>query len=517
MITIEAERKLKSVLSAHYRPGARCLRKTRVTLLDDVNVWLRGTGNKKTAWVHGFAGSGKSALLNSIAKNLEDAHIPFTFFACKRDDVKRSDVRLILPALCYDLMRSYDDYRDTISDIVDQLTGRSVLNQSELLLGKSPSYSIISPVGAQRPSVHVILVDALDECKVTSQRRALTKCLRNLADAVPWIKVIITSRRESDIDGVLGSHMVIYRIDINSEKWNTDEDIRRFIKAEMKRLKLGHLSKLETPLVERASGLFVWCTTLFRYVERCGNKEMVLRSALTSPLSSNEPLASIYDLYHYIISSSIPCHYTDDKELAHKILGVILVATSRRPLSITAMSELIDMKKRCSWVTTITRRLHAILYEDPDMLGAVRVCHSTVLDFLEILFKGKETISLASVHTLLFKTSMSVVKAWLNSCRLEDSIRRNKDAPVLPACIACNMPEAVQYGISFWVSHLEESDVTDRRESARKVFTFLNSVKGLYWVQALSLIDGVDRGIVVLRDCGRIFTVRLSYPLPNNS
>ena len=112
---IGLEGKLKSVSSAHYRPGARCLPNTRVALLGHVDEWLlKGTSSKKMAWVYGYAGSGKSALLNSIAKNLEAQEIPFTCFTCKRDDAERSDVQRILPTICYDITQFYDDYRGKI-------------------------------------------------------------------------------------------------------------------------------------------------------------------------------------------------------------------------------------------------------------------------------------------------------------------------------------------------------------------------------------------------------------------
>lgn len=232
---IELEKKLKSVSSAHYQPGARCLPNTRVALLEDVDTWLRGSGDEtmtKMTWVYGYAGSGKSALLNSIAKNLENARIPFTCFVCKRDDGERSDVQRILPTICYDLAQFYGDYRGAVSDIVDQPEGRSistgdVASQSEMLFGESPAYNVISPAGVRRPPVHAILIDALDECQNVRQRSALAAFFRDLANSVPWIKVIMTSRREPDIVDALSSEgdAAVHSIDINSTAWNTDEDI----------------------------------------------------------------------------------------------------------------------------------------------------------------------------------------------------------------------------------------------------------------------------------------------------
>lgn len=51
---------------------------TRVALLKDIEVWLKGSINGMMTWISCYAGSGKSASLNSMAKKLEDAQIPFT-------------------------------------------------------------------------------------------------------------------------------------------------------------------------------------------------------------------------------------------------------------------------------------------------------------------------------------------------------------------------------------------------------------------------------------------------------
>lgn len=505
-----------SVSSAHYRPGEGCLSNTRVALLKDVDTWLKESSNETMAWVYGYAGSGKSALLNSIAKNLENADIPFTVFTCKRDDAERSDVQRILPTVCYDFTQFYGDYRGAVSNIVDRPAGRSiptgdVTSQSELLFGKSPSYDVISPANVRRPHVHVILIDALDECKDARQRSALAHFFRDLANNVRWIKVIISSRREPDIVDALDTGPDVHRIDINSRDWKANDDIRRFIQAEMKRVKLDHLPELESPLVERASGLFIWCTTLFRYVEKSGDKETVLRSVLASPSSSNKSLTHIYDLYRYVVASAVPPGYPDDSELMHKILGTVLATAGCQPVSITAMSELINLKEKYEWVATITRRLHAILYEDPSMSGAVRVCHPSVLDFLLMQFEAHEySVNLAGIHTLVLNECFNIMDRNLrfNICELENSFRLNKDVPNLPTRISKHITEALRYAALFWLSHLEQPDI-DVRKSAEKTLAFLSSVKGLYWIEVLSLMDAVDQGIVELHDCAGFFTVRL--------
>ena len=102
--------KLKSVLKAHYAPGEGCLEDTRTNLLTTFDSWIRGSSEEKSMWVYGHAGSGKSALFNSIAENLDNAGIPFTFFPCKINDPELSDAHKILPTIAYSFAELYIDF-----------------------------------------------------------------------------------------------------------------------------------------------------------------------------------------------------------------------------------------------------------------------------------------------------------------------------------------------------------------------------------------------------------------------
>lgn len=115
------------------------------------------------------------------------------------------------------------------------------------------------------------------------------------------------------------------------------------------------------------------------------------------------------------------------------------------------------------------------------------------------------------VHGRMFDGCFAIMNRDLrfNICGLEDSFRMNKDVPNLPALISKHITEALQYAAVFWFSHLEQSNV-GASKSAGKVFALLNSEKGLFWIEVLTLMDAVERAIVILQDCARIFSVRPS-------
>lgn len=527
---------------AHYSSGEVCLEGTRKALLSNVSLWARRTVKKRTAWIYGHAGSGKSALLNSISENLENAGIPITCFPCKRDDLELSNIHKILTTIAYRMTEYYGDYRGFISDRVDQPEGLSVLTgdvkkQCELLFGKT--YELISPQGAHRPSVHVILIDALDECrnhrnnaKTISERRELLHSLIGLADAIPWIKVLITSRPEPDIVEVLTGTSCIHRIDINADEWKTSDDIRLFIEDRSKQLKLDLSPDQAERFQEKASGLFIWCTTVFRYIEdsKKGRTRLVEDIIKGQPPNSKDnPHAPLYLLYQHVLDSAVSG--SSDRQMMESVLSIIFVASTRRPLSTNAIADILfpnedgEREENREWVANIITSLLSIVYIE-EGTNAVRACHLSVLDFIGgMMNEGFPTlptsaegnaalrfaIGVKEVHTRMFNGCFAAMNRDLrfNICELEDSFQLNKDVPNLLARISEHISESLQYAAVFWFSHLEGSDV-DAKESAEKVHEFLNSRKTLFFFEVLSVMDFVDRGVIMLQDCARFFAVRAS-------
>lgn len=466
--------------------------------------------------------------MNSVAEHLENAGIPFAYFPCKRDDPDLSNVHKILTTIAYSLAEYYDDYRGFLSDLINKPSGRSALTgdvrkQSELLFGKA--YEQVSPEGARRPSVHVILIDALDECrnhrneeKTAHERRVLLCILLSLADVAPWIKVIITSRPEPDIaDFFLETTFLVHSININSADWNTSADIRLFIEAQSKELRLELTIDQVNSLELKASGLFIWCTTVFRFIQRSKQDRKLLVADILNgqrPNSSDDPHAPLYLLYQRVLESAVS--EASDREVMESVLSVIFVASTRQPLSANAIADILypnEREGKREWVQNIVNSLLSIMYIEGGT-NAVRVCHLSVLDFIGRMMTGG--FSTLTAHTLkvthmrMFEGCFATMSRELrfNICELEDSFRLNKDVPDLLTRVASHISEVLRYACLFWLSHLEQPEVD--ANSTEEVLSFLTSQTTLFWIEALSLMDAVDRGIVILQDCALLFTVRPS-------
>jgi hypothetical protein len=58
----------------------------------------------------------------------------------------------------------------------------------------------------------ILVIDALDECENETGRKVLMETLsKGFSDLPPFIRIIVVSREEPDIQRVLGSHSTVYQ------------------------------------------------------------------------------------------------------------------------------------------------------------------------------------------------------------------------------------------------------------------------------------------------------------------
>ena len=144
-----------------------------------------------------------------------------------RDDVYLSEPERLFPSLAYRLSRLYASYRIALVDVLSSPEGDGLLTagiekQFKMLFGN------LLPQTTQPPRIHIVVIDALDECGAPKEQAILARCLLTLSTTTPWIKVLVTSRKEPAIEKVFSSDGRTHCIDIYLEE-QTNKDIRRYI------------------------------------------------------------------------------------------------------------------------------------------------------------------------------------------------------------------------------------------------------------------------------------------------
>src|SRR5258706_5795698 len=297
-----------------------CMGGTRESILDEITAWVGNeSGPNNTYWIYGLPGIGKTSLAHSICQTLDERNQLVGAFFCQRDDTSSSEPRNILPTLIYKLAGISPSVRRIVSERL-----RSNQNLTTESMKDTLFLDLILSLPCQpneRPLAFV--VDALDECGNNQSRPYVLKSLTDAAALAPWLKIIITSRPEADIErffnSLAGSSHSSY--DLATDQKASD-DLRTFARTQFDLV--ASTWCLPTPwptesdfnkVISRANGLFIFVKTLVLALEKCDDAEETLKETLQD--SAGTGLESLYGLYSSILKR-------------HSSIGGVCVWTSVR-------------------------------------------------------------------------------------------------------------------------------------------------------------------------------------------
>lgn len=104
------------------------------------------------------------------------------------------------------------------------------------------------------------------------------------------------------------------------------------------------------------------------------------------------------------------------------------------------------------------------------------------------------------------ETSINLMKTELrfSICNLETSYIANKDVHELSQKIRSNLPESLAYSCLYWITHLTGANQVTVEVLVPELF---QSPKAIYWVEVLSLVDGLKVGLEALQSVMVFFKV----------
>ena len=296
-------RRLKPVETS-YDCELRCMDGTRQSLLNQIMDWVSHKSGQENVfqrnvyWIFGSPGIGKTSLAHSICTKLNERnHLAGAFF-CRRDDPNLSDPINILPTFIHKLAILSPPFRTIVAKHLHDdpnLTPESI--NGPLFL------DFIRSLPRQPEHTLVFVIDALDECGDAQSRPRLLKVLTTAAAQVPWLKIIVTSRAEVDIQHFFGTltHSSYFPYDLATDQ-DASADLRTYARSQFD-LVVSHWH-LNAPWPEesdfnrviiRANGLFIFIKTLVLALKRCDDPEETLKAALQD--SAGSGLESLYEPY----------------------------------------------------------------------------------------------------------------------------------------------------------------------------------------------------------------------------
>lgn len=481
----------------------RCLPGTRIALIKFILEWAtHDSDNERILWLSGLAGSGKSTISATVADLLEDVHRlgSLIFFSRDVEGLRRPELMIRRWA---DKLASFDP---RIAEALDV-----ALKEAPGIIDK-PLHSqfaklIVEPlsiVSLRTEGPIVMVVDALDECGSIDERSALLSVFGLQSKQLPpFIKILITSRDESDIRDAFCSKDHILEKQLNIDDSETTADVSKFFHHQFLDISKGvYGKKLPVPwprpdivmeLEHRAGGLFIWAATVCKFVKGHGGLidhqaqlELILNK--TSP----DPESPIDKLYSAVLDLSCnPQNYG-----LHHDFKLILatIATAQSPLSLTAITQFLVYMPCMSnlGAMDLVQPLGSLLSGTRDPNTPLRPLHPSFYDFLRDAKRSKHLHMDQKVHSTMMATAcLEIIIHGLTKddiCGVGDPFYLNKD--ISDSAIKKAIPESLQYACCFLVDHIVNV-TSDTDDLIKMIKTFLYEHL-LYWIEALSLMKMLD-------------------------
>jgi hypothetical protein len=484
-----------------------CLPDTRIDLLQTIYNWADGQDERRLFRLNGLAGTGKSTIARTVARNYFDkTRLGASFFFSRGGgDVSHAGkfVTSIAVQLAHNVPALYKHICNAITERSD-IASQSLRDQwHHLVLGP------LSKVDSNSShSSYVLVVDALDECEDDNN---IWTIVQLLAEA-RWLervrlRVFVTSRPEipirhgfCQIPDAEHQDFVLHNISPSV----VDHDIIIFLKYNLKLIRQERSLDAAWPgeevircLLYAASGLFIWAATACRFI-REGKRHAARRldTILKSGGTVTAPEKHLNEIYTTILKHSVPPEYTDEEKdesyrMLRQVLGSIVVLFAT--LSAYSLSRLLCVPEED--INQTVEDLHSILDVPKDQTRPLRLHHPSFRDFLLDKERCKDLnfwVGKEQAHQTLADDCIRVMSTSLKQDICGVSAPGILVTDVESSRVEQCLPPELQYACLYWVQHLQRSasQVYNNEEARRFLQAHL-----LHWLEALGWMGKTSEGI----------------------
>ena len=404
-------------------PQPKCHPFTRERILQRILNWAESDSSERILWLSGSAGTGKSAIAQTISeRSKQNSRLAATFFFF-RTSSERNTSKCFVATLAYQIALSIPGAKELIAKAIeDDLSVFSKDINSQLFeLIVHPL--ILAAQSWDSTQQLLVIIDGLDECIDERQQTDILSAICNefTTHELP-LRFLICSRPEHNI------RMRFERSDLQPATARlvldmddtVTQDITTFLEAEFSRIRREHCIQ-ETPwppahaipsFAWRASGQFIYVSTIIKFIDdRHFQPQQRLDVVLgTLPRGMGSPFAEINILYTQILDS-VPASKLEKTLL---FLGIIIYHDQYHPygIPITDSAFLNEMLQLSSGgVEYLLRELHSVL----DVQSQVSIRHKSFPDFLTSKTQsGRYSIDKEIVWAEVLGLLWATIPRWLN-------------------------------------------------------------------------------------------------------
>jgi len=349
-------------------------------------------------WLYGPAGSGKTALAQSIAELCDAQGLLAASFFFSKESPERNHVKRLASTIAYQIALSLPDTRPYIEGAIRRdlsIFDRALKTQVQRLITNPIRQSVATfqtdtASSSSHSTAVLVIIDALDECDDAKVQRYILDIIdeeyRSEKGSLP-VLFIITSRPDEPIRMRFGArHLSCLSLCMSLEDYvESRDDVQTYLQLKIKEIKDQHPFRAYIPsswpsdemmkiLLTKSSGQFVYAAMVIDYISSIYHRPTDRLDIILGLLKDDDgdpPFSELDALYSQILSSVF------NLKKALRILGTILLTST--PFSPEVMESLLFLKP--GDVPMYLGGLASLInFNDPQR--SIKVLHGSLSDFI---------------------------------------------------------------------------------------------------------------------------------------
>ncbi|KAF3479854.1 WD40/YVTN repeat-like-containing domain [Arthroderma uncinatum] len=517
-LSIASEAAFDSIAHEH---DPFCLENTRESVLEEIYTWANGDSDQCIFWLCGMAGTGKSTISRTTAREFSQiGNLGASFFFSRGGKDVRNAEKFI-PTIAKQFATRFPAVRGFICGVIEKqpdIFEKTRRDQwKNLVIGPLSKYT--------GPTVPLVVVlDALDEFEGDKDIQLILQLLTEAADLKTIrLRILLTSRPETPIrlgfrkmKGGLHYDFVLHEMPLAI----VDSDMKLYFRDQFSKIR-DESERLDEDwpgddaiddLTRKAGGLFIYAATVCgfinTYVGRWSaqvllegflpNRELKDGQNETYKMPSGPPTFELDSLYLRVLKHSMRGVNDEDKlELTEgfkNIIGSIVILFE--PFTPTSLENLLAVPEGTVYQNLYD--LHSVLRVPDKDSQTIRLLHASFRDFLldDARCRDKDFwIDGRKIHKELALKCISLLevsfKRDICSIRAPGTLLSDISQGQIDRCL----PPEVKYACLHWIRHLEEGG--DLVPDNGNVHTFLKK-HFLHWLESLVLLQKTADGVLAI-------------------
>lgn len=502
-------------------PREYCLENTSVKALENIEDWVNDSQAKSIFWLQGMAGTGKSTIARTVARELRQRGLLGASFFFNRSEQDCSRSENLLTTIAKQLVDILPQFQDGVTKAIKEdstLVTSSAGDQLDRLL-KKPLAAIRTSSGTKL--LLIIVIDALDECQDEKNIQTIIKRLPELqhtASAVE-LRFCVTSRPESYIHSgfneIKDGHTPALLHKISGP--TIEHDIKAFFQHKLPMIRQSRGLDDEWPgekniqiLIQMAIPLFIYAATMCRAFE---DQAWAPTTSLEGFLNhQDEQSSQLSGTYLPVLDRILLGQGNRQKRQLvdefQNIVGAVVILED--PLPIVPLAELLDVHQDTIHIRLNT--LRSVIQVPEETEEPVRLFHQSFRDYLldpESDERTQFSIDRATTNKRVGLHCIRVMERETgglrrNLCNLSSFGATRTEGEPLEAL--ASLPKELQYSCRHWVSHFHQGSVSP--EDQDHIYKFLKT-HFLHWLEAMGVMGVSTEAVGIVNTLLSIVRTRL--------